>query len=266
VSPTYAQEIQGEELGFGMQGLLQHRSSQITGILNGIDTDAWDPEGDPYIERYFNAARLPAKLDNKRALKRRMGLALEDEMPIVGLISHLTYQKGTDVFLSAAEELAASPAQLAILGSGDAGMQDALQDLARAHPGQVAVHIGYDEGLAHQIEAGADMFLMPSRFEPCGLNQMYSQRYGTVPVVNSTGGLKDSVVDATQEHINDKTATGFVFNGVTREAVVGAMKRALTTFKNKKVWRQIQKTGMSKDFSWEASAARYIEIYRQLAG
>lgn len=265
VSPSYAQEIQGEEMGFGMQGLLQHRSAQISGILNGIDTDAWDPEGDPYIERYFNAARLPAKLDNKRALQRRMGLAPEDEMPIIGLISRLTYQKGTDVFLSAVEELAATPAQFAILGSGDAGMQDALQDLARARPGQVAVHIGYDEGLAHQIEAGADLFLMPSRFEPCGLNQMYSQRYGTVPVVNATGGLKDSVVDAAPETINDKSATGFVFQGVTRDALVAATKRALTTFKNKKVWRQIQKAGMAKDFSWEASAAKYIEIYRQLA-
>ena len=249
-----------------MQGLLRHRSAQITGILNGIDTDAWDPEGDPYIERYFNAARLPAKLDNKRALQRRLGLAAEDEMPIIGLISRLTYQKGTDVFLSAVEELAASPAQFAILGSGDAGMQDALQDLARAHPGQIAVHIGYDEGLAHQIEAGADLFLMPSRFEPCGLNQMYSMRYGTVPVVNGTGGLKDSVVDASSETINDKSATGFVFHGVQRDSLVAATKRALNTFKNKKVWRQIQKAGMSKDFSWEASAARYIEIYRQLAG
>lgn len=265
VSPSYAREIQQEELGFGMQGLLQHRSDQITGILNGIDTDAWDPEGDPYIERYFNAARLPAKVDNKRALQKRMGLASEHEMPIIGMIGRLTYQKGTDVFLAAAEELANSPAQLAILGSGDSGMQDALQDLARSRPGHVAVQIGYDEGLAHQIEAGADLFLMPSRFEPCGLNQMYSQRYGTVPVVNATGGLKDSVVDASPEAISDKTATGFLFNGVTREALVGATKRALTTYKNKKVWRQIQKAGMVKDFSWEASAARYIELYRNLA-
>ncbi len=266
VSPAYAKEIQQEELGFGMQGLLRHRNHLITGILNGIDTDAWDPEGDPYIERYFNAARLPAKMDNKRALQKRMGLAPEDEMPIIGMISRLTYQKGTDVFLSAAEELAASPAQFAILGSGDTGMQDALQDLARAHPGRIAVQIGYDEGLSHQIEAGADLFLMPSRFEPCGWNQMYSQRYGTVPVVNTTGGLKDSVVDTAPETISDKTATGFFFNGVTREALTGATKRALNTYKNKKVWRQIQKAGMAKDFSWEASAARYIELYRQLAG
>ena len=205
-------------------------------------------------------------MDNKRALQKRMGLAPEDEMPIIGMISRLTYQKGTDVFLSAAEELAASPAQFAILGSGDTGMQDALQDLARAHPGRIAVQIGYDEGLSHQIEAGADLFLMPSRFEPCGWNQMYSQRYGTVPVVNTTGGLKDSVVDTAPETISDKTATGFFFNGVTREALIGATKRALNTYKNKKVWRQIQKAGMAKDFSWEASAARYIELYRQLAG
>ncbi len=266
VSPAYAKEIQQDDFGFGMQGLLRHRSNLITGILNGIDTDAWDPEGDPYIERYFNAARLPAKMDNKRALQKRMGLAPEDEMPIIGMISRLTYQKGTDVFLSAAEELAASPAQFAILGSGDTGMQDALQDLARAHPGRIAVQIGYDEGLSHQIEAGTDLFLMPSRFEPCGLNQMYSQRYGTVPVVTATGGLKDSVVDAAPETIIDKTATGFFFSAVTREALITATKRALNTYKNKKVWRQIQKAGMVKDFSWEASAARYIELYRQLAG
>jgi starch synthase len=156
------------------------------------------------------------------------------------------------------------PAQLAVLGAGDVKLQDAFVALARAHPGRVAVQVGYDEGLAHQIEAGADIFLMPSRFEPCGLNQMYSQRYGTIPVVHDTGGLHDSVVDVTAETSAEKTATGFVFGPMTREGLTAAVKRAVAAYHDKKGWRQLQKNGMARDFSWDASAQHYLELYESL--
>ena len=182
-------------MGMGMQGLLAYRASGLTGILNGIDTDAWDPESDPYIAKYYNASRLPVKLENKRALQERMLVERDDEIPLVGMVGRFTHQKGLDLVLECAADIIAAPAQLVILGSGDASLQESFQQLARSEPSRIAVQIGYDESLAHQIEAGADIFLMPSRFEPCGLNQMYSQRYGTPPLVHATGGLVDSVVD-----------------------------------------------------------------------
>jgi starch synthase len=266
VSPNYAQEIQREPLGMGLQGLLAHRSATLSGILNGIDTDAWDPESDPYIAKYYNASRLPVKLENKRALQARLGLEANDEIPLVGSVGRFTDQKGFDLILESARELLALPVQLAVLGSGDAELQDAFNLLARSHPGRVGVQVGYDESLAHQIEAGADIFLMPSRFEPCGLNQMYSQRYGTPPVVHATGGLVDSVVDATPENIAAKSATGFLFSPMTRAALVAAVSRALAAYRDRKLWRQLQKNGMARDFSWEASAQRYMELYQSLLG
>jgi starch synthase len=264
VSPNYAREIQHEPLGMGMQGLLAHRAAELTGILNGIDTDAWDPETDPYVARYYNATRLPSKQENKQALQQRMGLAVDDKTPLLGTIGRFTHQKGLDMLLAAAPDLMRLPAQLAVLGAGDAQLQEAFVALARANPGRVAVQVGYDEGLAHQIEAGADAFLMPSRFEPCGLNQMYSQRYGTPPVAHDTGGLHDSVVDCQPETLAEKTATGFVFAPMTREAFMGAVRRAVNAFHDKKVWRQLQKNGMARDFSWDASAQRYIQLYESL--
>jgi starch synthase len=265
VSPNYAREIQQEPLGMGFQGLLAHRAATLTGILNGIDTDAWDPETDPYIARYYNAARLPAKQENKHALQQRVGLAVDDKIPLLGNIGRFTHQKGLDLLLEAAADVVRSPAQLVVLGSGDAKLQDEFIALARAHPGRVAVQVGYDEGLAHQIEAGADIFLMPSRFEPCGLNQMYSQRYGTPPVVHDTGGLHDSVVDSAPDTLADKTATGFVFAPMTPERFLVAVHRAVAAYHDKKGWRQLQKNGMARDFSWDASAQRYIELYESLA-
>jgi len=264
VSPNYAREIQREPLGMGMQGLLAHRAGSLTGILNGIDTDAWDPETDPYIARYYNASRLLAKLDNKRALQERMGLGVDEKLPLLGSIGRFTDQKGLDLLLGIAADIVRLPAQLAVLGSGDAKLQDGFLSLARAFPGRVAVQVGYDEGLAHQIEAGADIFLMPSRFEPCGLNQMYSQRYGTPPVVHDTGGLRDSVVDCGPDTLTDKTATGFVFEPMTQDAFLVAVQRAVAAYHDKKIWRQLQKNGMSRDFSWDASAQRYISLYESL--
>jgi starch synthase len=264
VSPHYAHEIQSEPLGMGMQGLLAHRAGSLTGILNGIDTDAWDPETDPYIARYYNAVRLPAKLENKRALQTRMGLRSDDQIPLVASIGRLAHQKGFDLLVEIAPALLKLPAQLAILGSGDAALQEALQALGKANAGQAAVFIGYDESMAHLIEAGADIFLMPSRFEPCGLNQMYSQRYGTPPVVHDTGGLHDSVVDYSADTLEDKTATGFVFAPATGTALLAAVERAVAAYHEKRVWRQLQKNGMARDFSWDASAQRYIALYDSL--
>lgn len=264
VSPNYAHEIQREPLGMGMQGLLAHRSASLTGILNGIDTDAWDPETDPYIPRYYNASRLPAKVENKRALQEKLGLTVDDNVPLLASIGRLAHQKGFDLIAEIAPALLKLPAQLVILGSGDAALQESLVGLARAHPGRAGVFIGYDESMAHLIEAGADAFLMPSRFEPCGLNQMYSQRYGTPPIVHDTGGLHDSVVDCTPEALAAKTATGFVFTPASGAALLDAARRAVSLYQDKRAWRQVQKNGMARDFSWDHSAELYVAMYRSL--
>ncbi len=264
VSPSYAEEIQSEPLGSGLQGLLSQRKDVLSGILNGIDTDAWDPESDPYIERYYSASRLAAKQDNKRAVQLRMGLREEPEIPLFGAVSRLTHQKGHDVLADIAAELVELPAQLMVLGSGDAQLQRRFQELALSHPGRIAVQIGFDEGLSHQVEAGADSFVMPSRFEPCGLNQMYSQRYGTPPVVHATGGLRDSVVDCTPETLKKHSATGFMFAPLNRDTLLEACQRAASAYHDKRVWRQLQKNGMSRDFSWEARAQQYLDLYRGL--
>ncbi|HUF20960.1 MAG TPA: glycogen synthase GlgA [Burkholderiales bacterium] len=266
VSPSYAEEIQSEPLGMGLQGLLTRRRDVLVGILNGIDTDAWDPESDPYIERYYNAGRLAAKEDNRKALRARMGLADQADVPLFGTVGRLTEQKGLDVLLQIAPELIELPAQLVVLGAGDAELQAGFAELASAYPGQIAVQIGFDEGLSHQIEAGADLFVMPSRYEPCGLNQLYSQRYGTPPVIHATGGLKDSVVDCNAETLAAKTATGFVFSPLSPETLLAACRRGAETWRNKRVWRQLQKNGMARDFTWEASASKYLELYRGLLG
>jgi starch synthase len=266
VSPSYAEEIQHEPLGMGLQGVLSYRRAALTGILNGIDVDTWDPDNDPYIERYYNAGRLAHKEDNRRALRVRLGLEDRPDIPLFATVGRMTYQKGLDILADVAADLVNLPAQLAVLGTGDAALQSRFQTLAQSHPGRIAVQIGFDEGLSHQIEAGADAFLMPSRYEPCGLNQMYSQRYGTPPVVHATGGLKDSVVDASPETIARKTATGFVFAPLSAQTLLEACRRAADLYRNKRVWRQLQKNGMARDFSWEASARQYLALYRELTG
>ena len=264
VSPSYAREIQSEPLGMGLQGLLSHRKDVLTGILNGIDVDAWDPESDPYIESYYNVSRLAAKQDNKRALQLRMRLRNEPQTPLIGVVSRLTEQKGLDVLADIAEDLVMLPAQLAILGSGDPALQRRFQALAQRHAGRIAIQIGFDEGLSHQIEAGADLFAMPSRFEPCGLNQMYSQRYGTPPLVHDTGGLRDSVVDFLPATIKNHTATGFVFAPLNPETLLENCRRAIAAYGDQRTWRQLQKNGMKRDFGWEARAQQYLDLYRAL--
>ncbi len=266
VSPTYAREIQEETLGFGMHGLLRERSGVLSGILNGIDVHEWDPRRDPHLPCHYDASRLEGKQACKRRLQTRLGLDADASRPLIAVISRITYQKGSDVVLAVAPEIVREGAQLAILGSGERELEEALASLGRRHPGAIAVTIGYDEELAHLMEAGADVFLMPSRYEPCGLNQMYSQRYGTPPVVHATGGLADTVADATPENLARGVATGFVFFDMHYATVVDAVRRALAAWRDQAVWRRIQRAGMAVDFSWERSAKSYLEVYRDLLG
>lgn len=264
VSPTYAEEIQQEPLGFGMQGLLAHRYLDLTGIINGIDGKEWDPATDKLLDHNYNAGDLAGKAANKRALQRKLGLTENPDIPLLGVISRLTHQKGLDLLTTIGPFLLEHPVQMVILGSGEAELETSFLQLAQNHPDQVATIIGFNEALSHQIEAGADIFLMPSRFEPCGLNQMYSQCYGTPPVVHSTGGLADTVVDATPENIANGTATGFVFRHATTHGLNECIHRALDIYRDQSTWRRIQSNGMHRDFSWNRSAEEYLALYEMI--
>ena len=261
VSPAYAKEIQTEALGFGMQGLLAHRSNKLSGILNGIDTTEWDPATDRYLSHNYDAKHLSRKADNKRELQQRLNLKLDGNIPLFGLVSRFAHQKGLDVVLAAAEEIIKLPAQLVIVGSGDAEMQRAALALMHHHPGKISVYVGFDEGLAHLVEAGADIFLMPSRFEPCGLNQLYSQRYGTPPLVHATGGLIDTVIDCNADSFANGSASGFVFDNMTEASLLMTIIRAVAVYKDSKRWKALQVNCMRKDFSWRVSASAYFDIY-----
>ena len=261
VSPTYAQEIQTPEFGYGLEGLLAYRHDVLSGIINGIDTTIWDPDSDPYIGQHYNAADLSGKFQNKTALQEKLGLPVNPDIPLFGLIGRLVEQKGIDLILSCLQEMTTLPLQFALLGSGDKSIELKLEDFARLYPDKIAITIGYNEPLAHQIEAGSDIFLMPSRFEPCGLNQMYSQRYGTLPIIRKTGGLADTVVDSLPDSMADGTASGIVFNDPVPAALLEAIKRALVLYANKPVWEKIQRSAMNKDFSWENSANQYLALY-----
>ncbi|OGS81158.1 MAG: starch synthase [Gallionellales bacterium GWA2_55_18] len=266
VSPNYAKEIRQPELGFGMQGLLVKRSGDLTGILNGIDTDEWNPATDIHLVKKFSAARMAGKSANKELLQVRLGLSLAPDVPLLGVVSRFTHQKGLDLLLEIAPRLIGLPVQLAILGGGEAQMQQSALGLSQRHPGKVGVNIGFSEELAHQIEAGADMFIMPSRFEPCGLNQLYSQCYGTLPVVHATGGLVDSVVDCTAETLKDGTASGFVFKGMTAENLFAAIRRAVGFYHDQRKWKALRRNCMAKDFSWKSSAEAYRAVYLKVLG
>lgn len=266
VSPTYAREIQTEARGAGMHGLLQQRRGALHGIVNGIDTREWNPETDAHLPLHYSRDALHNKGRIKRALREQLKLATasDDDLPLLGIVGRLTHQKGADLLIAAAAELA-SFAQLVVLGAGQREHEEALRALAARHPGRIAVTIGFDEALAHWIEAGADLFLMPSRFEPCGLNQMYSQRYGTPPVAHATGGLVDTIVDCTSAALDAGTATGFLFREATAAALCSAVRRAVAAYRRPDTWRMLQQNGMSQDFSWTASARQYAAVYRQLA-
>jgi len=265
VSPTYAIEIQSEALGFGLQGLLAARRDSLHGILNGIDTGLWNPATDASIVCRYDADTLAAKGINKRALQQRLGLAPSPSVPVFAVVSRLTAQKGLDWLLEIAAQVLALPAQLALLGSGEPQLEYGFRALAHRHPEQVSTSIGFDESLAHLIEAGADAFLMPSRFEPCGMNQMYSQRYGTPPIARATGGLADTVVDCNAATLADGSANGFVFHQASARALLATVRRAAGTWRDNASWRVLQRNGMARDFGWETSARRYAAIYARLA-
>ncbi|MEZ5570316.1 MAG: glycogen synthase GlgA [Halioglobus sp.] len=261
VSPTYAQEICEAPGGMGLEGLLHHRREHLWGILNGIRRDVWNPAQDPALVQHYDSASLDKKALNRAALQREVGLRAQDDRPVLGFIGRLVEQKGLELMLPVLEDLLDSPAQIVILGAGEVRYQQHLQALAARRAGEFAVIVGYDESLAHRIEAGADIFMMPSLFEPCGLNQLYSLRYGTPPVVRSVGGLADTVIDASEAALGDGTATGFVFAEPAAGEFVGAMRRAIALWHDQDAWRALQRAGMAQDFSWQRSAERYQALY-----
>ncbi len=264
VSPTYAMEIQTMPLGFGLQGLLAGRSDRISGIVNGIDSIEWNPATDPCLAQNYSVKKIAAKSVNKRALQQVMGLVVDPDIPLFGMVSRHTHQKGYDLLLQVAPFLAKIPAQLVVLGSGEVSLDLDLALLEKNHPGKIAVRIGFDETLSHLIEGGADSFLMPSRFEPCGLNQMYSQRYGTPPLVHATGGLLDTVVDCTPATLANGSASGFLFHEMDPGNFLAGIQRVVDAYCNKTTWRRLQRNGMTKDFSWRSSAIAYRDIYLSL--
>jgi starch synthase len=253
VSPRYAEEIQSADFG--------HAGKRLSGILNGIDEREWNPGSDPHLVTPYNRQTLERKRDNKLALQREVGLPQQEQLPLLGLVGRLVQQKGIDLLLEILPKLPQQALQLVVLGSGERELERELREFSAAHPEQVAVIIGYDEALAHRIEAGCDIFLMPSRFEPCGLNQIYSLRYGTLPLVSPVGGLADTVVDSEAQGRSD--ATGFVMGSVSGAALLEALSRALHCYADKERWRQLQRNAMSQDFSWQHSAREYLLLYRQ---
>jgi starch synthase len=266
VSPSYAAEIQGDEFGCGMQGLLRQRADRLSGILNGIDTDAWNPAADPWIPHPYSETDLAAKALNKAALRRRLGLDETSADALFASIGRLVQQKGIDLVIDILPELVKLPLQLVILGSGDKRYEQTLGQWAKLYPDRIAVSLGYDEPLSHLIEAGADVFLMPSRFEPCGLNQMYSQRYGTVPIVHQVGGLADTVADVNATNRSCGSASGVVFRNASETELLGAVQRTLGFYREPELWAKLQRAGMTRDFSWSNSAAQYEALYKLAIG
>ncbi|MCC7325882.1 MAG: glycogen synthase GlgA [Burkholderiales bacterium] len=265
VSPTYAVEIRTPEGGMGMDGLLRHRARDLTGILNGIDDVAWNPAADPHLRAVFDATRMAPRERNRAALRSRMGLAATPAAPLFGVVSRFTWQKGMDLVLQSIGDLLSGGAQLAVLGTGDATLEQAFVDAAARHPGRVAVHLGYSEDLAHLLQGGSDAILVPSRFEPCGLTQMCALRYGALPVVAKVGGLADTVVDAGVAAIRDGVATGISFYPVTREKLGWAIGRTLALWQDQDCWHRLQAQAMVTDVGWRNPARQYAQIYRALA-
>ena len=258
VSPGYAREIQTlGEFGFGLEGVLERRRADLVGILNGIDDEAWNPAADPHLPAPYDAARLQGKAASRRALAEACGFALDTE-PVVGMVSRLVEQKGFDLIEEAADELLALEARFVVLGVGQPNYEALLRRLAAGNPGRLHFRPQHDEAFAHLIEGGSDLFLMPSRYEPCGLNQMYSMRYGTVPVVHAVGGLADTVEEF---DVLTRRGTGFTFQGYTAENMLTALKHGLAIQRQPELWALLQHNGMSRDFSWRASADGYDRLY-----
>jgi starch synthase len=260
VSPTYAREIQAEEHGFGLDGVLRARKGDLFGILNGIDTALWNPETDPWIPQRYGARTLDRKAASKRALKERLGLAGPDDVALGVAVSRLAHQKGIDLIVEAIPRMLGMPVQVAIVGAGEKTLIEQLRAAQRRHPGDVGTFVGFDESIAHLAEAGGDFFLMPSRYEPCGMNQMYSQRYGTPPVANATGGLIDTVVDPGSA----EDATGFLMKEASAAALVQAVQRAADAYGKPAQWSRLQRNGMAKDFGWGNAARAYAALYARI--
>jgi starch synthase len=261
VSPSYAREIQGPDGGRGLDGLLRRRGAALHGILNGIDMEAWNPQSDSYLAAPIDPANPePGKAANKAALKRQMGLEANGDAPLFGLVSRFVEQKGIDLVLGAIGRLVGDGAQLAILGSGDQHLEYELNRMASLYPGRVAIHVGYDERLAHMVQAGSDFLLVPSRFEPCGLTQLYALRYGTAPVVRNTGGLADSVVSVD----TGPEGTGVVFDHAFVDAMEWAIGRAVALYRDPAAMARVRRTAMTRDFSWKRSAEEYLGVYQDL--
>jgi starch synthase len=263
VSPTYAREIQTPEGGMGLDGLLRERAGVLHGIVNGIDTGVWNPETDPSLAKTFSASSIGNRAENKRAIERHFGLQEGDGL-LYCIISRLTEQKGMDLAIAAIGKIVSMGARLVVLGSGDVVFEQALRRAAADHPGDVGVIIGYDEKLSHLLQGGSDAILVPSRFEPCGLTQLYGLRYGCVPVVARVGGLADTVIDANDAAVSAGVASGVQFAPVTQDALEHALERTAALFARPECWRAMQKAGMKADVSWERSASRYASLYRSL--
>jgi starch synthase len=261
VSPSYAQEIMSAGQGFGLEGVLQQRAADLVGILNGVDYYHWNPWTDPFLAYHYGEHSLTVKRACKKALQRAVGLPERINTPLLAMVSRLTSQKGFDLVEDIFDKLIERGVQVVLLGTGERRFEQFFRDAAERYPDQVAVQIAFNEALAHQIEAGADLFLMPSLYEPCGLNQMYSLKYGTIPVVRAVGGLKDTVQDYDAEN---QTGTGFVFAPYQSEALLAAIDRGLLVYRDKKAWTALRRRAMAMDFSWDRSAKRYSNLYRQL--
>jgi starch synthase len=266
VSPTYASEILTPRFGWGLEGLIRDRQADLRGIANGIDMDLWNPSTESMLaERYDAASVMVGKPVCKAWLQRRAGLGVRADVPLFAQIGRLDFQKGWDLVAAVAHRLLERDVQLVVLGEGHPRYHDLLEDLARRYAGKFWAYLGFSDELAHQIEAGADLFLMPSLFEPCGLSQLYSLAHGTVPVVRATGGLADTVVDANPQTLADGTANGFVFTEALPEALWDAIDRALTLWPNRELWLKLMQAGMSADWSWARRAREYVELYREIA-
>jgi starch synthase len=265
VSPTYAREIRTPEYGMGLDGLLVNRAHDLYGILNGIDTDAWNPQSDPALAGHYGAANTRRRSANKMALVNHFALD-QDEGPLFGIVSRLTWQKGIDLIAANADLLAIEGARLVILGSGEAHLEDAMRDAVVRHPGRIGFVSGYDEELSHLIQGGSDAVLIPSRFEPCGLTQLYGLRYGAIPVVSRVGGLADTVIDANEVAIDAGVATGVQFSPVDEMGLGEAIRRTVDLYNDPQIWSRMQRKGMKTDVSWDKSASKYAALYKKLLG
>ena len=267
VSPRYAEEIQTAEHGHGLEGAISARRDHLTGIMNGIDDEIWNPASDSYLACNYDYENWQqGKLQCKQALLERLQMPPLENKPLIGLIGRLASQKGWSIILPVIEQwLQTIDVQWVVLGTGESSYEQSLFELANRYPDRLAACLKFSDELAHQIEAGSDIFLMPSEYEPCGLNQLYSLRYGTVPVVRATGGLADSITDASPEHLQNRTANGFVFDNYSMLDMETALARAVVTYLERPLeWRTIVKIGMQQDWSWRRSAERYAEVYRQV--